>query len=408
MNSGQTVFRQLLQYLPRHEFNVCVRRYRGEYWAKSFSTFDQFLCLAYAQLSGRESLRDIETCLNSHRDKLYHVGFRGAVSRTTLADANERRDWRIFQDFGHVLIGIAQRLYQNEPLAIELKQPLFAFDSTTIDLCLSLFPWAEFRMTKAAVKMHTLIDLRGSIPTFVAVTTGKVHDVRMLDEMPVTEDAIYTMDRGYVDFARLYAIHKQGAFFVVRAKDNLRYQRLYSSPKDKEAGIRADQVITLVTQKSKKGFPEKLRRVSYVDKERNKRLVFLTNHFDVAAKTVADIYKQRWQVELFFKWIKQHLRIKAFYGTSINAVKSQIWVALCIYLLVAIAKKRLGSKCSLYTFLQIIEVNLFEKKPISSVVQRLSSKTQNRLAVTSLIYSVINRTAVTGIENHWQSPQHFQ
>jgi len=384
MNSGQTVFRQLLQYLPRHEFNVCVRRYRGEYWAKSFSTFDQFLCLAYAQLSGRESLRDIETCLNSHRDKLYHVGFRGAVSRTTLADANERRDWRIFQDFGHVLIGIAQRLYQNEPLAIELKQPLFAFDSTTIDLCLSLFPWAEFRMTKAAVKMHTLIDLRGSIPTFVAVTTGKVHDVRMLDEMPVTEDAIYTMDRGYVDFARLYAIHKQGAFFVVRAKDNLRYQRLYSSPKDKEAGIRADQVITLVTQKSKKGFPEKLRRVSYVDKERNKRLVFLTNHFDVAAKTVADIYKQRWQVELFFKWIKQHLRIKAFYGTSINAVKSQIWVALCIYLLVAIAKKRLGSKCSLYTFLQIIEVNLFEKKPISSVVQRLSSKTQNRLAVTSL------------------------
>ena len=408
MNSGQTVFRQLLQYLPRHEFNVCVRRYRGEYWAKSFSTFDQFLCLAYAQLSGRESLRDIETCLNSHRDKLYHVGFRGAVSRTTLADANKRRDWRIFQDFGHVLIGIAQRLYQNEPLAIELKQPLFAFDSTTIDLCLSLFPWAEFRMTKAAVKMHTLIDLRGSIPTFVAVTTGKVHDVRMLDEMPVTEDAIYTMDRGYVDFARLYAIHKQGAFFVVRAKDNLRYQRLYSSPKDKEAGIRADQVITLVTQKSKKGFPEKLRRVSYVDKERNKRLVFLTNHFDVAAKTVADIYKQRWQVELFFKWIKQHLRIKAFYGTSINAVKSQIWVALCIYLLVAIAKKRLGSKCSLYTFLQIIEVNLFEKKPISSVVQRLSSKTQNRLAVTSLIYSVINRTAVTGIENHWQSPQHFQ
>jgi Transposase DDE domain/Domain of unknown function (DUF4372) len=376
MNSGQTVFRQLLQYLPRHEFNVCVRRYRGEHWAKSFSTFDQFLCLSYAQLSGRESLRDIETCLNSHRDKLYHVGFRGAVSRTTLADANERRDWRIFQDFGHVLIGIAQRLYQDEPLAIELKQPLFAFDSTTIDLCLSLFPWAEFRKTKAAVKMHTLIDLRGSIPTFVAVTTGKVHDVRMLDAMPVTEDAIYTMDRGYVDFVRLYAIHKQGAFFVVRAKDNLRYQRLYSSPKDKEAGIRADQVITLVTQKSKKGFPEKLRRVSYVDKERNKKLVFLTNHFDVAAKTVADIYKQRWQVELFFKWIKQHLRIKEFYGTSINAVKSQIWVALCIYLLVAITKKRLDIECSLYTFLQIIEVNLFEKKPISSVVAEALKQNQ--------------------------------
>ena len=368
MNAGQTVFRQLLQFLPRHEFNLCVRRRRGEYRARSFTAFDQFLCLAYAQLSGRESLRDIETCLNSHREKLYHIGFRGAVARSTLADANERRDWRIFQDFGQVLIGMAQQMYRDEPLAIELQQPLFAFDSTTIDLCLSLFPWAEFRKTKAAVKMHTLIDLRGIIPTFVAVTAGKVHDVNVLDEMPVTEEAIYTMDRGYVDFARLYAIHQQGAFFVVRAKDNLRYQRLYSSPKDKEAGVRADQVIALVTQKSKKGYPERLRRVSYVDKERNKRLVFLTNHFEIAATTVADIYKQRWRVELFFKWIKQHLRIKAFYGTSINAVKSQIWVALCIYLLVAIAKKQLGIQCTLYTFLQILEVNLFEKKPIFSLV----------------------------------------
>jgi hypothetical protein len=368
MNSGHTVFRQLLQYLPRHDFNICVRQYRGEYWVKKFSTFDQFLCLAYAQMSVRGSLREIETCLNSHREKLYHIGFRGDVSRTTLADANERRDWRIFQDFGLVLIGIAQRLYQDEPLAIELKQPLFAFDSTTIDLCLSLFPWAEFRKTKAAVKMHTLIDLRGSIPTFVAITTGKVNDVRMLDKMPVQEDAVYTMDRGYIDYARLYAIHKQGAFFVIRAKDNLKFQRLYSLPKDKEAGIRADQVITLITKKSKKGYPERLRRVSYIDKERNKRLVFLTNNFDITAKMVADVYKQRWQVELFFKWIKQHLRIKAFYGTSINAVKSQIWVALCIYLLVAITKKRLGIQCSLYTFLQILEVNIFEKKPISSLV----------------------------------------
>jgi len=385
MNSGQTVFRQLLQYLPRHEFNVCVRRYRGEHWAKTFSTFDQFLCLAYAQMSGRDSLRDIETCLNSHRDKLYHVGFRGTVSRSTLADSNERRDWRIFQDFGQILIDIAQQLYKNEPLAIELKQPLFAFDSTTIDLCLTLFPWAEFRKTKAAVKMHTLIDLRGSIPTFVAVTVGKMHDVRMLDEMPVTEDAIYTMDRGYLDYTRLYAIHKQGAFFVVRAKANLRYQRLYSSPKDKDAGIRADQVITLATQKAKKGYPERLRRVSYVDKERNKRLVFLTNHFDITAKTVADVYKQRWQVELFFKWIKQHLRIKSFYGTSINAVKSQIWVALCIYLLVAIAKKRLKIECSLYTFLQIIEVNLFEKKPISSMVVEALKRNPDPLSSDQLI-----------------------
>lgn len=368
MNAGQTVFRQLLQFLPRHEFNLCVRRYRGEYRARSFTAFDQFLCLAYAQLSGRESLRDIETCLNSHREKLYHIGFSGTVARSTLADANERRDWRIFQDFGQVLIGMAQQMYRDEPLAIELRQPLFAFDSTTIDLCLSLFPWAEFRTTKAAVKMHTLIDLRGIIPTFVAVTTGKVHDVKMLDEMPVTEEAIYTMDRGYVDFARLYAIHRQGAFFVVRAKDNLRYQRLYSSPKDKEAGVRADQVIALVTQKSKKSYPERLRRISYVDKEGNKRLVFLTNNFEIGATTVADIYKQRWQVELFFKWIKQHLRIKAFYGTSINAVKSQIWVALCVYLLVAIVKRKLGIQCTLYTFLQILEVNLFEKKPISSLV----------------------------------------
>ena len=368
MHTGPTVFKQLLQHLPRYEFNLCVQRYRGEYWAKSFSTFDQFLCLAYAQMAGRESLRDIETCLNSHREKLYHIGFRGDVSRTTLADANERRDWRIFHDFGHVLIGMAQRLYQSDTIAVELTQPLYAFDSTTIDLCLSLFPWAEFRKTKAAVKMHTLIDLRGPIPTWVTITTGKVHDVRMLDQLPVAKDAIYTMDRGYVDFARLYSIPKQGAFFVVRAKDNLKCKRLYSNPKNKNAGVRADQIITLMTQKSKKGYPEQLRRVSYVDKERNKRLVFLTNNFEIPAETVAAVYKQRWQVELFFKWIKQHLRIKSFIGTSVNAVKSQIWVALCVYLLVAITKKKLGIPCSLYTFLQILEVNLFEKKPISSLV----------------------------------------
>lgn len=376
MNSGHTVFRQLLQYLPRRDFNVCVSRYRGEYWAKTFSTFDQFLCLAYAQMAGRESLRDIQTCLNSHKEKLYHIGFRGDVSRATLAYANERRDWQIFQDFGQVLIGIAQELYKGDPLAIELKQPLYAFDSTTIDLCLTLFPWAEFRKTKAAVKMHTLIDLRGIIPTFVAITIGKVNDVKLLDKLPVQEDAVYTMDRGYVDYARLYAVHKQGAFFVIRAKDNLKFKRLYSAPKDREAGIRADQVITLVTIKSKKGYPERLRRVSYVDKERNKRLVFLTNNFDIPAKTVADVYKQRWQVELFFKWIKQHLRFKRFYGTSENAVKSQIWVGLCMYLLVAIAKKRLNVPCSLYTFLQILEVNLFERKPISPMVtEALKQKT---------------------------------
>lgn len=368
MNSGKIVFRQLLQFLPRHEFNLCVRRYRGNYRAKSFSTFDQFLCLAYAQIAGRESLRDIETCLNSHREKLYHIGFRGAVSRSTLADASERRDWRIFRDFGLVLIRMAQQLYQDEPFALELEQPLYAFDSTTIDLCLTLFPWAEFRTTKAAVKMHTLLDLRGSIPTYVAITAGKVHDVRMLDELPVTKQAIYTMDKAYTDFRRLYSLHQQGAFFVIRAKDNLRFKRLYSAPKDKTAGVLADQVIVLVTPKSKRDYPEKLRRISYVDKELGKRLVFLTNNFTVSAPTVADIYKQRWQVELFFKWIKSHLRIKSFYGTSINAVKSQIWVALNIYLLVVVAHKTLDIQCPLYTFLQILEVNLFEKKPISSLV----------------------------------------
>jgi hypothetical protein len=379
MHSGQTVFKQLLQHLPRYEFNLCVSRYSGEHWAKTFSTYDQFLCLAYAQMASRESLRDIETCLNSHQEKLYHIGFRGAVSRTTLADANERRDWRIFQDFGHVLIRTAQQLYQSDVLAIELKQPLYAFDSTTIDLCLSLFPWAEFRKTKAAVKMHTLIDLRGPIPVWVAITTGKVHDVKMLDAMPVAKDAFYTMDKGYVDFARLYGIHKQGAFFVIRAKENLKCRRLYSLPKNKEAGVRADQVITLVTQKSKKGYTERLRRVSFVDKERNKQLVFLTNNFEIPAETVAAVYKQRWQVELFFKWIKQHLRIKSFIGTSVNAVKSQIWVALCIYLLVAITKKKLDIPCSLYTFLQILEVNLFEKKHISSLVaEALKRKNDTR------------------------------
>ncbi len=384
MQSGKTVFKQLLQFLPRYEFNLCVGRYRGEHRVKKFSTYDQFLCLAYAQMAGRESLRDIETCLNSHREKLYHVGFRGDVSRTTLADANERRDWRIFQDFGHVLIRIAQKDYQSDSIAIELAQPLYAFDSTTIDLCLSLFPWADFRKTKAAVKMHTLIDLRGPIPTWVAITTGKVHDVRMLDYLPVEKDAFYAMDRGYVDFARLYGIHQQGAFFVVRAKDNLKCKRLYSNPKNKETGVRADQIITLITQKSKKGYPERLRRVSFVDKERNKRLVFLTNNFEISAETVAAVYKQRWQVELFFKWIKQHLRIKSFIGTSVNAVKSQIWVALCIYLLVAITKKKLGIPCSLYTFLQILEVNLFEKKPILSLVAEALKRNPDTLCTNQL------------------------
>ena len=368
MHSGKTVFKQVLQFLPRHEFSKCVARYGGDYKVRRFSCYDQFLCLAYAQLSGRESLRDIETCLNSHHEKLYHIGFRGRVARSTLADANESRDYRIFQDLGYVLIGEAQRLYQHEELAVELEQSLYAFDSTTIDLCLSLFPWAEFRETKAAVKMHTLLDLRGAIPSFVTVTTGRVHDVKVLDELEVPNDAVITLDRGYIDYARLYVIHRQAAFFVIRAKDNLRFRRLYSHPVARDTGVRADQIIVLTTQKSRAGYPEHLRRISYVDKERNKHLVFLTNHFGITAQTVAEIYKQRWHVELFFKWVKQHLHIKAFYGTSPNAVKTQIWVALCIYLLVAITKKRLSLTLSPYTFLQIIEVNLFEKKAILQVV----------------------------------------
>jgi hypothetical protein len=368
MNSGKAVFKQLLQFLPHHDFNKCVARYNGDYKVRKFSCYDQFLCLAYAELSGRESLRDIETCLNSHNEKLYHIGFRGKVSCSTLADANESRDYRIFQDFGYVLIGMAEKLYKDEALEIDLNQPLYAFDSTTIDLCLSLFPWAEFRETKAAVKMHTLLDLRGSIPSFIMITTGKVNDVKALDELPVKADSVIAMDRGYIDFKRLYEIHRKAAFFVIRAKNNLKFRRLYSREVDKTTGLRADQTIVLLTRKSRKGYPEHLRRVSYFDKEQDKRFVFLTNHFGIPAKTVADVYKQRWQVELFFKWINQHLRIKAFYGTSPNAVKTQIWVGLCIYLLIAITKKRLNLSVSLYTFLQIIEVNLFEKKAIFQVV----------------------------------------
>lgn len=378
MNSGKTVFKQLLQFLPQHEFNKCVARYNGHYKVRKFTCYDQFLCLAYAQIAGRESLRDIETCLNSHGEKLYHIGFRSNVSRSTIADANEARDYRIFQDFGYVLIGLAQELYKDEDLAVDLKQPLFAFDSTTIDLCLSLFPWAEFRETKAAVKMHTLLDLRGSIPSFIIITTGKVPDVKVLDDLPIKADSIVTMDRGYIDFKRLYVLHQKGVFFVVRAKDNLKYRRLYSRNVDKAGGLRADQTIDLTTKKSREGYPEHLRRISYVDKEQNKRFVFLTNHFGLPAQTVADIYKQRWQVELFFKWIKQHLHIKSFYGTSPNAVKSQIWVALSIYLLAAIVKKQLKVPGSLYTFLQVVEVNLFEKKPILQVVaDALKQETEN-------------------------------
>lgn len=368
MNTGNTVFTQLLQYLPRYEFNQCVARYHGNYKVQTFSCWNQFLSMAFAQLTYRESLRDIETCLNSHRHKLYHMGFRGHLSKSTLAYANETRDFRIYQDFGHILINIALKLYQDEDLGFDLKQAVYALDSTTIDLCLSTFPWARFRKTKAGIKLHTLLNLCGPIPTFVIITEALIHDVNIMDMVSFDANSIYTMDRGYLDFKRLYHIHLTGSFFVIRAKENMRFRRLYSNPVDKSTGVRADQTIALTGIKSKIAYPEPLRRVSYHDTEEDKHFVFITNNFAISAKTVADIYHSRWQVELFFKWIKQHLRIKSFYGTSPNAVKTQVWIALSIYLLVAIVKKSLNLPGSLHTILQILEVNLFEKRPIFQVV----------------------------------------
>ena len=369
MNAGKTVFAQILEHLPRYEFDKFVKEYEGNRRVRRFPCYDQFLCLAYAQLTYRESLRDIETCLNSHHEKLYHIGFRGQISRSTMARAGEKRDCQIYQDFAYHLISIARKLYQNEELAIDLDYSLYAFDSTTIDLCLSLFPWAHFRKTKAAIKMHTLLDLRGSIPTFISLTTGKVRDVNVLDILPLEKDAVIAIDRGYTDFSRLYALNLFPAFFVIRAKSNFRCRRLNSQKVDKTLGLRSDQRIVLTTNKSRAAYPETLRRVSYVDLDTKKRFVYLTNIFTVSAITVADIYKQRWQVELFFRWIKQHLRIKTFYGTSPNAVKTQIWIAVSIYLLVAILKKRLDLPGSLHTILQILEVNIFEKKPIIQIVK---------------------------------------
>jgi transposase len=369
MNVGKTVFAQILEQLPRYEFNKLVKKYNGNHRIRKFPCYDQFLCLAFAQLTYRESLRDIATCLNSHHKKLYHIGFRGQVSKSTMADANEIRDYRIYQDFAYHLISLARNLYQNEELAVDLDYSLYAFDSTTIDLCLSLFPWAHFRKTKAAIKMHTLLDLRGSIPTFISLTPGNVHDVQVLDSIPLEKDSVIAMDRGYIDFARLYTVNRFPAFFVIRAKSNLRFTRLFSQEVDKTLGLRADQRIILKGKKSRDAYPDTLRRVSYVDRDTSKHFVFLTNIFTVPAKTIADIYKQRWQVELFFRWIKQHLRIKTFYGTSPNAVKIQVWTAVSIYLLVAIMKKKLQLPGSLHTILQILEVNIFEKRSIIQIVK---------------------------------------
>src|SRR6267378_2211409 len=373
MNSGRTVFAQLLDHLPSYEFQKCVTRYRGDYQQKTFSCWDQYLAMAFAQLTYRDSLRDIEACLRSMQGKLYHMGFRGKVSRSTLADANESRDWRIYADFAQVLIGMARPLYAHDPMGMDLEHSLYALDSTTIDLCLSLFPWARFRQHKAAVKMHTLLDLHGNIPTFIRITDGKVHDVNVLDEILPEAGAFYVLDRGYIDFERLFVFTLCSAFFVVRTKENVLLERRYSRPVDRTTGLRSDHTVILTAIDSAKAYPDSLRRVTYFDAEKAKRLKFLTNNFVLPALAIAQIYKCRWQVELFFKWIKQHLRIKAFYGTSENAVKTQIWIAVSIYVLVAIARKRLGLEKSLYQILQILSVTLFEKTPILCALQALDA-----------------------------------
>ena len=364
MNLGRTVFAQLMDDLPSHEFRKCVARYNGDYKLRGFSCWDQFLCLAFAQLTYRESLRDIEACLRSVQPKLYHMGFRGKVSRSTLADANETHDWRIYADFAQVLIDIARPLYAEQPLGFDLDSSVYALDSSTIDLCLSVFPWARFRSRKGAVKMHTLLDMRGAIPTFIEVSDGKTHDVNILDRIVPEAGSFYVMDRAYIDFERLYVLQLSAAFFVVRSKKSLKLRRRYSHAVLQETGVLSDQSVVPATATSAKRYPGPLRRVRYHDVGQHRRLVFLTNNFELPALTIALLYKSRWKVELFFKWIKQHLRIKVFFGTSENAVKTQIWTAVSIYVLIAILKKRLRLDPSLYQILQVLSVTLFEKVPI--------------------------------------------
>jgi len=365
MNTGKTVFSQIMEFLPLHQFRRCVKRYKGDYKVQSFSCMDQFLCMAFAQLTFRESLRDIEACLRSMQSKLYHMGIRGKVSRTTLARANENRDWRIYADCAQILIHSARDLYSNDDFGLDLKETIYALDATIIDLSLSLFPWAQFRTTKSGIKIHTLLDLRGPIPSFVEITPAKVHDVNILDILIPEPGSFYIMDRGYIDFAKLYRLNQSCAFFIVRAKDNLKSTRIYSHSIDKSTGLRSDQTIRLKNYYASKDYPEYLRRVRFFDSEHHKYYVFLTNNFALSALTIAQAYKQRWKIELFFKWIKQHLRIKAFFGTSLNAVKTQIWIAISIYVLIAIVKKRLKLEYNLYTFLQILSVIIFEKIDIS-------------------------------------------
>jgi IS4 transposase len=376
MNSGKTIFAQLMDFVPAYEFRKCVNRYSGNRKVIRFTCWDQYLCMAFAQLTFRESLRDIEACLRATQSRLYHLGIRGKISRNTLANANQSRDWHIYADFAQVLIAKARTLYATDSFGIELEQAVYVLDSTTVDLCLTLFPWAAFRKRKGAVKLHTLLDLHGNIPSVVIVTTGKVHDVNILDQLVIEPGAIYIMDRGYLDFSRLHTIQQASAFFVTRAKTNFSRKRLYSQPVDKSTGVRCDQIVVLKGYYAKKDYPEKLRRIGYFDSKNNKMLVFLTNNFILPATTIADLYRCRWQVELFFKWIKQHLRIKAFYGTTENAVKTQIWIAISVYVLVSIVKKTLNLSQSLYTILQILSVTLFEKNPIYQALSNVNYTNQ--------------------------------
>ena len=375
MYSGKLVFAQLMEYLPLHTFRRCVLRYPSKYPTKTFSHLDQFLCLAFAQLTYRESLRDIETCLRAHQAKLYHLGIRGNIAKSTLADANEQRDCRIYADFAMSLIHTARALYANDSFAVELEQTVYALDTTTIDLCLSVFPWARFRQAKAAVKMHTLLDLRGNIPTFIHVSDGKMHEVNVLDILIPEAGSFYIMDRGFTDFARWFTLHQAQAFFVIRGKTNLQFRRVYSHTVDTSTGLRCDQTIAFTSDKASKAYPQHLRRIKVYDAEHKKHLVFLTNNFDLPALTIAELYRCRWQVELFFKWIKQHLRIKKFYGTTENAVKTQIWIAISVYVLVAIVKKRLKTDASLYTILQILSLTLFEKIHINQLLGNIETQT---------------------------------
>jgi hypothetical protein len=368
MYTGRLIFSQVMDYLPKHIFRQCVNRYHGNRKIKNFTCLDQFLCMAFAQLTYRESLRDIEVCLRAQHNKLYHMGIRGGIARNTLANANKTRDWRIYADLAQSLITTARGLYINEDLGLELDNTVYALDASTIDLCLSVFPWATFRRTKAAVKLHTLLDLRGNIPTFIHITDGKVHDVNVLDILIPEPGAFYIMDRGYVDFKRLYSMHNTGAFFLIRAKSNTLYKRRYSHKADTSGGVICDQAIVLTGLKTSVDYPQALRLVKYHDTATGKTFNFLTNNFAISAQVVADLYKKRWQVELFFKWIKQHLRIKSFYGTSENAVKSQIWIAVSVYVLIAIIKKRLGIKENLYTILQVLSITVFEKTPLVQAV----------------------------------------